>query len=252
MGYEFGDKAVAVVTGAARGIGRAILVELAACGVAVYGWDLPERLPGAEDPGGRAADWLAVDVSDRRAVLAAAGEVERARGRVDILVNNAGVSQQQLAEEISPDDLERILAVNLKGAFHCCQALLPGMKERRHGKIVSMSSRAALGKATRAAYSATKAGLVGLTRTMALEVAPFGVNVNAVAPGPIRTELFDAVNPPESEATRALVRSIPLGRIGTPRDVARLTCFLASEDASFITGQTIYICGGMTVGVAPV
>jgi NAD(P)-dependent dehydrogenase (short-subunit alcohol dehydrogenase family) len=122
------------------------------------------------------------------------------------------------------------------------------MKEKRYGKIVNISSRASLGKQRRTGYSATKAAIIGMTRSLALELAPYNINVNCVGPGPIVTELFDHVNPKESPATQALIQNIPLQRLGTPKDVAALVAFLASQEASFITGQTIYICGGLSVG----
>ena len=130
----------------------------------------------------------------------------------------------------------------------CAQALVPGMREAGFGRIVNIASRAALGKELRTAYSATKAGLQGMTRTWALEEGKQGITVNAVAPGPIATELFMNANPADSERTKAIVNSIPVGRMGTPDDVAHAAAFLLSTDAGFITGQTLYVCGGMTVG----
>jgi 3-oxoacyl-[acyl-carrier protein] reductase len=123
------------------------------------------------------------------------------------------------------------------------------MKDNRYGKIINISSRASLGKLSRIIYGTTKAGLMGMTRNMALELARYGVNVNCVAPGPIATELFKAVNPEGSEKTKAIIDAIPLKRIGRPEDVANLVAFLASDEASFITGQTLFICGGLTVGM---
>jgi 3-oxoacyl-[acyl-carrier protein] reductase len=169
---------------------------------------------------------------------------------VDILVNNAGVVRPALLEDVQEEDWDPVLGVNLKGAFFCTRAVLPTMKKNRYGKIVSIGSRASLGKSERTVYSATKAGLIGLTRTWALELGQHNININYVGPGPIATELFKANNPEDSPKTKAILNAIPLKRMGQPEDVANLVSFLASDEASFITGQSIFICGGITVGLA--
>jgi NAD(P)-dependent dehydrogenase (short-subunit alcohol dehydrogenase family) len=171
-------------------------------------------------------------------------------GKVDILVNNAGIVRPALLEDVKEEDWDRVVSVNLKGTCFCTQALLPAMKKNRYGKIINIGSRASLGKTDRTVYAATKAGLIGVTRTWALELAPYNINVNYVGPGPIATEMFKSVNPAESEKTKAIMRGIPLRRMGQPEDVANLISFLASDEASFITGQAIFICGGITVGLA--
>jgi len=183
-----------------------------------------------------------------------ADEVERAVdqiiaqwGRVDILVNNAGAGRAARLEDVTSEDWDRVVNVNLKGTFFCARAVLPNMKKNRYGKIVNIGSRAGLGKEERTVYAATKAGLIGVTRTWALELARHNINVNYVGPGPIETEFFMANNTPEQ--TRAILGTVPLQRMGKPGDVANLVSFLASEEASFITGQSIFICGGITVGL---
>ena len=140
--------------------------------------------------------------------------------------------------------------VNLAAAIICTQALLPGMRAAHFGRIVNISSRAALGKGERIAYASSKAALLGFTRTLALEVASDGITVNAIGPGPISTELFESANPPGSLATQRILENIPLGRIGQPEEVAHLVASLLDERAGFTTGQVIYVCGGMTVGLS--
>jgi len=144
-----------------------------------------------------------------------------------------------------------MIDINVRAAILVTQALVPGMRARKRGRIVILGSRAALGKAGRSAYAATKGAIVSLSRTWALELARDGITVNTVAPGPVATEMFYYENPPDSPATKALLASIPVGRIGTPADVAAAVNFLLSDDASFITGQTLYVCGGLSVSTAP-
>ncbi|MCG7303858.1 SDR family oxidoreductase [Pseudoglutamicibacter albus] len=163
-------------------------------------------------------------------------------------VNNVGAVFANSLSDQTVEEFDNAVALNLRSAFLCAQALVPGMREAGFGRIVNIASRAALGKELRTAYSATKAGLQGMTRTWALEEGQQGITVNAVAPGPIATELFMNANPAESERTKAIVNSIPVGRMGTPDDVAHAAVFLLSANAGFITGQTLYVCGGMTVG----
>jgi len=140
------------------------------------------------------------------------------------------------------------MAVNLKPAILCAQLVLPAMKRAKIGRIVNISSRATLGKERRTAYSASKAGLIGMTKTWALELAPSGITVNAIGPGPIRTSLFDAANPPGAPATQAIIERVPVGFLGEPEDIANAVGFFASDAARFVTGQVLYVCGGMTIG----
>ena len=244
---------VALITGGARGIGRAIAFKMVKEGASVMLLDLlSDELAQVTDElktlGGDAHRAIC-DVSDRAAVADAVSLTIKKLGTVDILVNNAGVSLVDSLEEIKEDDWDTLVRINLKGSFFCTQSVIPIMKENEYGKIINISSRASLGKLSRIVYGTTKAGLIGMTRNMALELARYGVNVNCVAPGPIATELFKSVNPEGSEKTKAIIDAIPLKRIGRPEDVANLVTFLASDEASFITGQTLFICGGLTVGM---
>lgn len=173
-------------------------------------------------------------------------------GPITRLVNNVGVVCPAPVEEQTLEELELAWALNVRCSMVCMQALLPGMKRQGFGRIVNMSSRAALGKELRSAYSATKAGLLGLTRVWALELGKHGITVNAIGPGPISTELFNRANPPESPRTKAIIESVPVKRVGTPVDVANAVSFFLNDQSGFVTGQTLYVCGGMTVGVAGV
>lgn len=148
------------------------------------------------------------------------------------------------------DELDRMIDLNLRAAILITQALVPGMRAKRRGRIVNIGSRAALGKAGRSVYGATKGALVSLTRSWALELGRDGVTVNVVAPGPVATDMFYKDNPADSPATKALPSAIPVGRIGTPADVAAAVNFLISDEASFITGQTLYVCGGLSISTA--
>lgn len=173
-----------------------------------------------------------------------------AQGPITRLVNNVGVVRPASAETQTLDDLNLVLSLNLRCAMQCMQALVPSMKEAGFGRIVNISSRAALGKELRTAYAATKAGLIGMTRVWALELGKFGITSNAIGPGPIKTELFQKANPDDSPCTKAIINSIPVKRIGLPEDVAQAVSFMLAEQSGFVTGQTLYVCGGMTVGVA--
>ncbi len=156
------------------------------------------------------------------------------------------------AAEQTLEQFDLAVALNLRCSLQCMQALLPGMQAAGFGRIVNMSSRAALGKELRTAYSATKAGLIGMTRVWALELGRHGITANAIGPGPIRTELFDRANPPDAPRTQAIIDAVPVKRVGTPDDVAHAVSYLLDERSGFVTGQVLYVCGGMTVGVAGV
>jgi len=230
------------VTGGASGIGRAIAEE----GLA-RGWDVVvvDRDPASV---GKA---VIADLSDI-ASTAAALEEALAGGPVTRLVNNVGAVFPGPIQEQSLDQVDAAYALNLRCAVQCTQALLPGMTEAGFGRIVNMTTRAALGKELRTAYAASKAGLIGLTRVWALELGPLGVTVNAIGPGPIATELFNRANPPGAPRTEAIVNSVPVRRIGQPDDIAHAAGFFLDERAGFVNGQVLYVCGGLTVGVAPV
>lgn len=171
-----------------------------------------------------------------------------ADGPITRLVNNVGMVRPATLDETTAEDFAAVMRLNLGAAIQCAQALLAGMRAARFGRIVNVSSRAAYGKELRTAYAASKAGLLGATRTWALELGRDGITVNAIAPGPIATELFMAANPPDSPRTRAIVEGVPVGRVGTPEDVAQAISFFLGEAAGFITGQTLAVCGGVTVG----
>lgn len=230
-----------LVTGGSSGIGLAIARREATAGRTVIVLD--REAPPADLP----ARFISVDLMSADAT-ARALEAALADGPITRLVNNVGMVRPATIDDTSLADLEAVMRLNLHTAVQCAQALLPGMREARFGRIVNMASRAAYGKELRSAYAASKAGLLGLTRTWALELGRDGVTVNAIAPGPIATPLFMAANPPDAPRTRAIIESVPVGRMGTPEDVAEAVCFFLGDGAGFITGQTLPVCGGITVG----
>lgn len=195
----------------------------------------------------RDSDDIRADLSDPEATAEALREA-LADGPITRLVNNVGMVCPAPAEEQTLAELDRVLSLNLRCAFQCMQALVPGMKAAGFGRIVNMSSRAALGKELRTAYAASKAGLIGMTRVWALEFGMHGITVNAIGPGPIRTDLFDRANPPDAPRTQKIIEAIPVKRVGTAEDVAHSVAFFLDGRSGFITGQTLYVCGGMTVG----
>lgn len=237
------DKA-ALVTGASTGIGRAIAERLHADGFQVV--NLDRAAPAIEL---EREVFLKVDLSDLDATRDMLDELAD-RYPFQALVNNVGTVRPAALEQVTIEDLHAVVALNLGTAILCTQALCEGMKRRNFGRIVNISSRAALGKERRSVYAATKAGLHGMTRTWALELAPHGITVNAVGPGPIDTELFRQSNPADSPRTRAILEGIPVRRLGQPADVAHAVASLVDPRAGFITGQTVYVCGGMTVASA--
>jgi len=239
---------VALVTGASRGIGRAIAWGLAARGATVVAAARGDHAVAAADDirarGGR-AEAATLDVTDAEAVAAAvAGVVERL-GRIDILVNNAGIARDQLLLRMKRDDWDAVLATNLTAAYGCIQAVLRPMIKQRSGRIINVSSVVGqTGNAGQANYAASKAGLIGLTKAVALEVASRHITVNAVAPGLIDTDMTRAVS---AGAQQSWQDRIPLGRLGTPEDVAAAVVFLASDEAAYITGHVLAVNGGMYV-----
>jgi NAD(P)-dependent dehydrogenase (short-subunit alcohol dehydrogenase family) len=232
----------AVVTGGSAGIGLAICEQLLAQGLEVV--SLARRPCPIEHP---KLHSLEVDLMDRVATAEAVGEVAR-RFEATTLVHNAGVIRPALLPDVQLEDLDALVELHLGCAIQLLQAALPAMRRTGFGRVVLLSSRAAVGLATRTAYSATKAGMLGMARTWALELAAHGITVNVVAPGPIRTDMFHEVVAAGSEKERALAASVPVKRLGESADVARAVTFFTSADAGFITGQVLYVCGGTSVG----
>lgn len=231
-----GSKERVLITGGASGIGAATAERCRADGYEVVIID-------------RVGDGIIADLADPTAT-AAALEQALAAGPITRLVNNVGIVRPGPVEEQSLADLDQVVSLNLRCSLQCLQALLPGMKAAGFGRVVNMASRSALGKELRSVYAATKAGLIGMARVWALELGQHGITVNAVGPGPIRTALFDAANPPDSPRTKAMIAAIPVGRIGTPEDVAHAVSYLLDARSGYVTGQALFVCGGMTVGAA--
>jgi len=237
---------VAFVTGASRGIGRAIALRLASCGAVVVAAARGENAQGTADAiraAGGQAEAVALDVTDAAAAEAAVAAAIARHGRIDILVNNAGITRDQLMLRMKREDWEAVLATNLTSAFTLTQAVLKPMIRQRSGRIISISSVVGQsGNPGQANYAASKAGLIGFSKAVALEVASRNVTVNVVAPGMIETDMTQAI---ADKAREALVGRIPLGRLGAPDEVAAAVAFLASDEAAYITGQVLAVNGGM-------
>jgi 2-hydroxycyclohexanecarboxyl-CoA dehydrogenase len=239
----------AVVTGGARGIGRAICERLAAEGmrVAVADIDGGGALKVAGEIG-RGALGVQLDVTDSSSIRAGVGEVAARFGRIDVLVNNAGWDKVEPFVKSSEETWDKVLAINLRGPIAMTRAVLDGMVERRAGWIVSISSDAGrVGSSGEVVYSAAKAGLIGFSKALAREVARANVHVNVVCPGPTIPPLLAQVGADNPNLVQSLARAVPFGRIGEPEDLAGAVAFLASDDAAFITGQTISVSGGLTM-----
>jgi 2-hydroxycyclohexanecarboxyl-CoA dehydrogenase len=240
---------VAFVTGAGRGIGRAIALRLAAEGSKVAATDIeqPTAQQTATDVG-KAGIGLRVDVTDPASIRAGVEQAERLLGPIDVLINNAGWDKVEPFLESTEETWDRILAINLKGPLNCIKAVLPGMVKRGRGRIVSISSDAGrVGSSGEAVYSAAKAGVIGFSKSLAREVARYGITVNVICPGPTNTPLFNEISSYNPKLMESLVRAIPMRRLGEPDDLAGAVCFLASDDAQFITGQTLSVSGGLTM-----
>jgi 3-oxoacyl-[acyl-carrier protein] reductase len=242
---------VAVITGAGGAIGAATAVRLASEGAAVALLDLaePRQVAGVigEIPGGVSRTY-ACDVSDEPAVNAVFAQIAAQMGGPHILVNNAGITRDDLFFRMSKADWDAVIAVNLTGAYLCARAAQQYMAAQQYGKIVSLSSRSALGARGQANYAAAKAGIQALTATLAIELGPFNITVNAVAPGYIETAMTAAtaarVGITAKEHQGLAAARTPLGRVGQPEEVAAVIAFLAAEDASYVSGQTVYVNGG--------
>ncbi|MCL4768474.1 MAG: SDR family oxidoreductase [Hyphomicrobiaceae bacterium] len=241
---ERADRPVTLVTGVSRGIGMAIAQDLARRGHRVVGM---ARTPPAAFEG----IFVPVDLADPAATAAALEEVT-GRHRVLRLVNNAGMVRVAGVEAVSLDDFDALMGVNVRSVMQCIQAVLPAMRAARFGRIVTIGSRAGLGKEGRLVYSTSKAAVLGMTRTVALEYAMEGITANCIAPGPIETDMIRINYPPGSENRAAITRRIPLGRFGTTAEIAHACAYFLSDEAGFTTGQVLYVCGGMSVGQAPI
>lgn len=232
----------AVVTGGGQNIGEAIALRLKQDGFGVIVLDLVKP----KDPE-LTADARLVDLSDQAASTAILEEIARTMP-VTCLVNNVGIVKPARFDDVDLGDFDAIMHLNVRTALTCAKALVPGMRRLGQGRIVMNTSRVILGKEARSLYSASKGALTAMARTWALEFARDGITVNCVAPGPIGTTAFWRNNDPQSEETRALIDSIPVRRMGTPEDVANAVSFFCDARSGFVTGQTLFVCGGVTVG----
>lgn len=224
-----------LITGGAGGIGAAIADRVKEEGLEPVVLD-------------RVGNGIIADLSDVDATVSALKEALKG-GPITRLVNNVGMINVARIEDLTVEELQLHYDINTRAAMLCLQAVLPGMREAGFGRVVNVTSRAALGKEGRSAYAASKAALVGMTRVWALELGQDSITVNAVAPGPIRTPMFEAANPPGAPATNAIIDSIPVKRMGEPADIANTVEFFLNDRTGFVTGQTLYVCGGKTVGL---
>lgn len=234
-----------IVTGASSGIGAAIAFALLRKGNTVINID--RKAPSSPTP--NLLSYVA-DLTNDSQVRAVVDQVVQSY-KVIGLVNNAGATKPGTVDTCTTDDLDFLCDLHLKASLTLIQAVLPSMREAGYGRIVMMASRAALGKVNRVAYSATKAGMIGMARTLAMELGKDGITVNSLAPGPIATELFMESNPEGHPNTQKIIDSIVVGRLGTPEDVARAAMFFLDRNNGFVTGQVLYVCGGTTLGVTP-
>lgn len=241
----------ALVTGASRGIGRAIALELAAAGA-----DVAVNYAGSEEAAaavareiegmGRRSIIIKADVGNAAEAEHMVSQAMETFGHIDILVNNAGITRDNLIMRMKEEEFDQVINTNLKGVFNCIKAVTRPMMKQRSGRIINISSVVgALGNPGQANYVAAKAGVIGLTKASARELASRGITVNAVAPGFIATDMTDKLS---DEQKGALLPQIPLGRMGAPEEIARVVRFLASEDAAYLTGQTLHVDGGMYMG----
>ena len=240
---------VVLVTGAGRGIGRAIAERLASEGAQVAVTDIDAGAAAATAAAiGGGAIGIGVDVASKASVAAGVAETMRRLGPIDALVNNAGWDKVEPFLESTEDTWEKVIAINLFGPLHCFKAVLPGMVERGKGRVVSVSSDAGrTGSSGEAVYSAAKAGIIGVSKTLAREMARYQITVNVVCPGPTETQLLAEITADRPHLRDAYVRAIPFRRLGQPSEIAAAVAFLASDDAAYITGQTLSVSGGLTM-----
>jgi len=234
----------AVITGGNKGIGADL-----AQAMLQRGWRVVSLARHKGEAEG--VEHVICDLSDPDAVASTAAEIA-ARHQVTHFVHNAGIILPNLIEDATPQEMQVLTQLHLGAALTLTQAFLPAMKAQRFGRVLFNASRAALGARTRTAYSASKAGMIGMARTWALELAEHGITVNVVAPGPILTDNFWGIVPKDSPQQQDLAQRIPVGRLGTVADVTRAFMFLADPEAGFITGQTLFVCGGASIGTVPI
>ncbi|MEL6660137.1 MAG: SDR family oxidoreductase [Bacteroidota bacterium] len=235
------EKEYVIVTGGSNGIGAGIVKRLEEDGLSPIVLDIVPP----KDHSNTLFEQVDLSNADTtKQVLASLCE----KYNILRLVNNVGLVRPALLEDTTTDDFMTIMQLNAQTAMLCLQAILPAMRKANFGRVVTITSRTVLGKEKRTAYSASKGALGAMTRTWALELAQDGITVNAVAPGPIETEAFKKNNPPENPATQAIIDRVPVKRIGQPADVAHATSFFLNTESGFVTGQTMYVCGGITVG----
>ena len=237
----------AIVTGAGRGIGRAIAEKLAAEGATVVVTDVDEAT-AKETASAVGGVGIQADVTDRGSVDEMVRQVHEQFGRIDVLVNNAGWDRAAPFVDSDPEDWDRVIAINLYGVLHTCKAVLPVMAEQGHGSVVNLASDAGrVGSSGEAVYSAAKGGVIAFTKTIAREMARHQVNANVVCPGPTDTALFASMGGDDPKLRDGLTRAIPFRRLAQPSDLAGMVAFFASDEASYITGQTVSVSGGLTM-----
>ncbi|MGH6816707.1 MAG: SDR family oxidoreductase [Hyphomicrobiaceae bacterium] len=238
------DRPITLVTGVSRGIGLAIAQEMTRQEHHVVGLARTKPL-------GFEGTFFAVDLSNAEAAAAALATATR-QFEILRLVNNAGMARMGASETFSLADYEAMMTLNVRAVMQCCQAVLPGMRQANFGRIVNIGSRAAQGKEGRMIYGATKAAVLSMTRSLALDYARHGITVNCIAPGPIETDMIRINYPVGSDSRRDLTKQVPAGRFGQPQEVAHACAYFLSDEAAYTTGQVLYVCGGLSVGRVPV